>query len=161
MKLSAAPSLTKSATSKKQKQSVPTEQLRKVAPASKMTKTKVQSLSVKQLKAFHSLLSAASYTSVLEDTQMGIKGIRDKCYQHYHGYDRDHIGVLRMFLEGSGRYRVLWDGDRIINGFGSLSGITHESVAKAVPNSTLKGNTLITGRQIVEKAKLALNEAKK
>jgi hypothetical protein len=66
-----------------------------------------------------------------------------------------------MFLEGSGRYRVLWDGGRIIDGFGSLSGITHESVAKAVPNSTLKGNTLITGRQIVDKAKLALNEAKK
>jgi hypothetical protein len=73
MKRSAAPSLTKSATSKKQKQSVSTEQLRKVAPASKMTKTKVQSLSAKQLKAFHSLLSAASYISVLEDSQMGIK----------------------------------------------------------------------------------------
>lgn len=163
MKRSAAPSHSKSSTAKKQKMSVSTEPVRKIQPATtKMTKAvKVPALSAKQLKAFHFLLSAASYISVLEDTQMGIGKIRDKCYQHYHGYDRDHIGVLRMFLEGTGRFKVLWDTGRIINGFGSLSGISHESIVNTVSKSTLKGKSLINGRQILDKAKAALNDAKK
>jgi hypothetical protein len=161
MKRSAALSLTKPAATKKHKPVNVVSSLARVVQATKTKASVTPKLSRSQLKGFHYLLSTASYITVLEGTQMGVKKIRERCYDHYHGYDADHPGVVKMFLEGQGRFRVIWNAGRIVNGFGTFSGIAIETLEKAISRPTLKGTTLITGRQLLDKAKEALSEAKK
>lgn len=128
------------------------------------------SLRKNQLKALQYLISAASYISVLSSGQMAGNKIRDYCYRFYHGYDEDNIGVAKMMLAGEGRFRVLWesssstssaDSSRIANGFGCVSGLDKSTISRAISLSTLTGKKVIDGRQILDKAKAALLEAKK
>ena len=119
------------------------------------------SLTAPQLKALHYLLAAASYLSVLEGNTLSKAGLRDKCYQAYHGIDDDQVGVVRNFMDGTGRFEILWQNGRIHNGYGHLSGISHESIYAVIKKPTLKGLNDISGRQILEKGKLALQDAKK
>jgi hypothetical protein len=115
----------------------------------------------KQQKAFHFLISAASYNSVLEGNTDSMDGIRDLCYKFYHGFDEDNIGMAANFLEGNGKFGVLWDDGRIASGFGHLSGLTHAQLSHYIQVPTLSKRNLITGRQIHDKAKACILEAKK
>lgn len=103
------------------------------------------SLTATQLKSLHYLLSAASYLSVLEGSTLSKAGLREKCYQAYHGINDDHVGVVKNFMDGTGRFEILWENGRFHNGYGNLSGLSYESI----------------NRQILEKGKLALQDAKK
>ena len=93
--------------------------------------------------------------------------IRDCCHKFYHGFDDDNIGVCKIFLKGDERFRVLWEssngtiGDKIALGFGPISGLSRESIINAIYKSTLSGSKKIEGRQILDKARSALLEAKK
>ena len=98
---------------------------------------------------------------MLEGSTLNIAGIREKCSKTYHGYDEDHVGMAENFLDGRGRFNVLWDSGRIASGYGHLTGISRESINEVLFKPTLKGKNLITGRQILDKAKAALCEAKK
>lgn len=159
---SSAPSHTKSSVIKKFKSSNSRE-----APAKQVSQDKPAKylppppLSAKQQKAFHYLISGASYISVLEGNTLNIAGIREQCSKTYHGYDEDYIGMAKYFLSGKGRFHVLWESGRIGSGFGHLSGISHESINEVLFRPTLRGRNLITGRQILDKAKAAMCEAKK
>ena len=126
-----------------------------------VSKSKAVPLNHKQLKAIQNLISGASYFSVLESNAMAGVKIRERCYMYYHGYDDDHPGFLRLFLAGNGRFRVLWDDDRIISGLGYISGISKATCKAILGYSTLSKKNLLNGRQIHEKAKAALMEAKK
>ena len=118
-------------------------------------------LNAKQLKSLQFLLSGASYASVLETEKTNATGLREKCSDHYHGVDEDRIGVVKNFLLGNDRFHVLWDSGRIASGFGNLSGLSRESIAEVIYYPTLKGKNLITGRQVLEKSRVSLREAKK
>lgn len=119
-------------------------------------------LTAKQLKVFHYLLAAAAYTSVIEGNTENMAGIRESCFRNYHGYDEDHIGVVGNFLQENGRFGVLWDDEKVIrSGFGVISGLSYESISDLILRPTLKGRNLITGRQILDKARACLLEAKK
>ena len=101
-----------------------------------VSKSKAAPLNHKQLKAIQNLISGASYFSVLESNTMAEVKIRERCYMYYHGYD-DHPGFLRLFLAGNGRFRVLWDDDRIISGLGYVSGISKATCKAILGYSTL------------------------
>ena len=118
-------------------------------------------INAKQQKAFHHLLSAAAYNSVLEGNTDSTEGLRELCARYYHGFDEDNIGVAASFLQGDGRFGILWDDDVIAPGFGHLSGLSHAQLSYYILRPTLKGKNLITGRQILEKARACLMEAKK
>ena len=64
------------------------------------------SLTTTQLKSLHYLLSAASYLPVLEGSTLSKAGLREKCYQAYHGINDDHVGVVKNFLDGTGRFEI-------------------------------------------------------
>lgn len=167
MKRSAAPSHTSSSsTSKKMKPSKGNDKssnrndpsplpliIKSVAPP--------PIINTKQQKAFHFLVSAASYISVLEGSTDSAEGVQKLIYRYYHGYDDDNIGVVENFLQGNGRFGVLWDDGRIIYGLGHLSGLTQAQLRYYVPLPTLSGKFPMNGRQILEKARLCLLEAKK
>ena len=162
MKRSEAPSHTNPSFKKKAKP----DRLREVAvrmppPQSKIVKILPTPLNAKQLKSLQYLLSAAAYASILETSTTNTSGLRDKCYNFYHGYDEDHIGVVKNFLAGNDRFHILWDAGRIASGFGNLSGLSLASIEDVIYKPTLKGKTIITGRQILDKARDALKEAKK
>ena len=53
-------------------------------------------INAKQQKAFHLLLSAAAYISVLEGNTDSTDGLRDLCARFYHGFNT--IGVADSFL---------------------------------------------------------------
>ena len=120
-----------------------------------------QSLTRTQLKALQYLLSGVSYLSVLESSKTNKAKMRDRCGKAFHGFDTDHLGVVSNFLMGRGRFEVLWDDDRISSGYGDLSGLRRETIDHSIRNATLRGNHALSGRQILEKAELALCEAKK
>ena len=119
------------------------------------------SLTAKQLKAFQYLVCGASYISILEGGTMNKAGLRDKCAKTFHGYDEDHLGVVHNFLEGNGRFEVIWDNGRIACGYGQLSGLRRDSIDMSIRNATLRGDHILSGRQIMEKAKTVLCESKK
>ena len=100
-------------------------------------------INAKQQKAFHHLLSAAAYNSVFEGNTDSTEGLRELCARYYHGFDEDYIGVAASFLQGDGRFGVLWDDDVIAPGFGHLSGLSHAQL------------------KILEKGRACLMEAKK
>ena len=87
-------------------------------------------------------------------------------HRFYHGDGEDQIGHVGMFLNGQGRYSVLWEtmnregGDTIAEGFGPISGLSRRSIEEVVRSPTLSGNKKINGRQLMSKAKVALREAK-
>ena len=118
-------------------------------------------INAKQQKAFHHLLSAAAYNSVLEGNTDSTEGLRELCARYYHGFDEDNIGIAASFLQGDGRFGVLWDDNVIAPGFGHLSGLSHAQLSYYIVRPTLKGKNLITGRQILEKGRACLMEAKK
>ena len=84
----------------------------------------------------------------------------------YHGDGEDQIGHVGMFLNGQGRYSVLWEtmnregSDTIAEGFGPISGLSRRSIEEVVRSPTLSGNKKINGRQLISKAKVELREAK-
>jgi hypothetical protein len=131
---------------------VPTQKPRYVPPPS---------LTTKQLKPFQYLVSGASYLIVLQGGTMSGAGVRDKCGKTFHGYDEDHQGVVQNFLDGRGRFEVLWDNGRIVQGYGHLSGLRRDSIDLSIRNATLRGDHILSGRQILEKAKDVLCESKK
>ena len=92
---------------------------------------------------------------------MNTSDLREKCYNFYHGYDEDHIGVVKISLAGNDGFHILWDSGRIASGFGNLSGLSLASIEDVIYKPTLKGKAIITGRQILDKARDALKEAKK
>ena len=106
-------------------------------------------------------MSAAAYNSVLEGNTDSTDGLRELCARYYHGFNEDNIGVAASFLQGDRRSGVLWDDDVIAPGFGHLSGLSHAQLSYYILRPTLKGKSLITGRQILEKARACLMEAKK
>ena len=118
-------------------------------------------INAKQQKAFHHLLSAAAYNSVLEGNTDSTDGLRELCARYYHGFDEDNIGIAASFLQGDGRFGVLWDDNVIAQGFGHLSGLSHAQLSYYILRPTLRGKNLITGRQILEKGRACLMEAKK
>ena len=119
------------------------------------------SIDSKQLKSLQYLLTGASYLSVLEGSTTNKEGLRDRCLKTYHGYDEDHLGLVHAFLEGDGRFEVLWSGDIFQTGFGHLTGLRKHDVMHVITKATLRGNHLLSGRQIVEKAKAVMLDAKK
>lgn len=153
MKRSAAPSLSRPDVSKRMKAGSSQPSQNKSSRSTPVT--------AKQQKAFHFLISAAAYNSISEGGTTNHEGLRDLCSKLYHGYDEDHIGMVGNFLEGNGRFNVLWDDGKISSGFGPLTGLSHESLSDLIRRPTLIGTTLITGRQILEKAKACLLESKK
>ena len=74
-------------------------------------------------KFLHYLISAASYLSVVESDQLMMSKMREKRYVFYNGYDDDHPGVSAHFMDGVGRFRIMWKNDRIIPGFAHTSGL--------------------------------------
>lgn len=81
--------------------------------------------------------------------------------RYYHGDGKDQIGQVGLLLNGSGRYKVLWEDDRIKPGFGILSGISKESIKNIVNQPTLTGGrNNINGRQLLSKAKASIKEVK-
>lgn len=79
----------------------------------------------------------------------------------YHGDGGDHIGQVGLLLNGSGRYKVLWEDDRIKPGFGILTGVSKEAVKDIINQPTLAGGRKrITGRQLLAKAKASIKESK-
>lgn len=131
---------------------VPTQKPRYVPPPS---------LTAKQLKPFQYLVSGASYLNILNGETMTAGGVRDKCGKTFHGYDEDHPGMVQNFLDGKGRFEVLWDNGRIVQGYGHLSGLRQDSIDLSIRNATLRGDHILSGRQILEKAKDVLCESKK
>ena len=102
MKRSEAPSHTNPFFKKKAKP----DRLREVAirmppPQSKIVKILSTPLNAKQLKSLQYLLSAATYASILETSTTNTSGLREKCYNFYHGYDKDHIGVGKISSPGT------------------------------------------------------------
>jgi hypothetical protein len=87
-------------------------------------------------------------------------------YRYYHGENDDQIGQVGMFLNGTGRYTVLWEtmtkekSDRIAPGFGPISGLSRGSIEEVIRAPTLSGKKRIDGRQLLSKAKNALKESK-
>jgi hypothetical protein len=87
-------------------------------------------------------------------------------HRFYHGDDEDQTGHVGMFLNGQGRYTVLWESmnrensDVIGEGFGPISGLSRRSIEDVIRSPTLSGNKRINGRQLLTKAKVALREAK-
>lgn len=160
------------------------------APRLNVRKEKIPKLKANQLKIIQYLLSAASYVSVLQSPPM--RGIQMKqkivkydlmtvkhCFEeftivmfylklhrYYHGDGDDQIGHVGMFLNGQGRYAVLWETmnsdncDMIAEGFGPISGISRRSIEEFVRCPTLSGKKEIDGRQLISKAKIALKDAK-
>ena len=118
-------------------------------------------VNAKQQKAFHFLIAAASYNSVLEGKTESLDGICDLCERFYHGFDEDNIRMAANFLEGNGRFGVLWDDGFIAIGYGHLSGISHAQLSYYIVRPTLSGNKAITGRQILDKARTCYLEVKK
>ena len=117
MKRSEAPSHTNPSFKKKAKP----DRLREVAvrippPQSKIVKILPTPFNAKQLKSLQYLLSAAAYASILETSTTNTSGLREKCYNFYHGYDEDHIEVVKNFLAGNDRFHTLWDAGRIASG---------------------------------------------
>lgn len=168
MKRPPAPSTAEAVTSKRQKttslsqSSVQSSKPQKSFTAmSSVSHPKAPPLSAKQLKVFQYLLTAVSYFSVLESNPMAGAKMREKCYMFYHGYDEDHPGYLNQFLLGNGRFRIIWDDDRIISGLGYISGVSKASCKSVLKMSTLSARNLINGRQILTKGKVAVKEAKK
>jgi hypothetical protein len=163
MKRSLAPSNKNTSFKKKPK----AERLKETAvrmpppPPPRVAKQNLTPLNAKQLKSLQYLLCAAAYASVLESSTTNGDGLRDKCYKNYHGSDDDHIGVVQNFLEGNDRYSILWDSGRIASGFGNLSGLCYQSIEEVIFHPTLKGKSLLTGRQVLEKARECLKGAKK
>ena len=119
------------------------------------------SLTAKQLKAFQYLVSGVSFLTVLEGLTTNKAKMRERCAKSFHGYDDDHLGVVHKFLTGQGRFDVLWEDDRIASGFGDLSGLRRDSIDDSIRNATLRGAHILSGRQIFDKAKQAVCEAKK
>lgn len=79
----------------------------------------------------------------------------------YHGDGGDQVGQVGAFFNGTGRYRVLWDDDKIKPEFGVLAGVSKDSCRKFINCPTLTGNKKkITGRQLLAKAKAAIKECK-
>lgn len=79
----------------------------------------------------------------------------------YHGDGKDQIGQVGLLLNGTGRYKVLWEDDRIKPGFGILSGVSKESIKNIVNQPTLTGGrNNINGRQLITKAKDCIKEVK-
>ena len=87
-------------------------------------------------------------------------------HRFYHGDGEDQVGHVGMFLNGQGRYAVLWEtmnregSDIIAEGFGPISGLSRRSIEDVIRSPTLSGNKRINGRQLMSKAKVALREAK-
>lgn len=121
------------------------------------------SLTAKQLKAFQFLVCGSCYVTILEGGQMNKAGLRVKYSKTYHGDedDNDRLGVAHNFLEGKGRFDVLWDNGRIAQGYGHLTGLRRDSIDMSIRNATLRGDHLLSGRQIMEKAKEVICESKK
>ena len=129
MKRSEAPSHTNPSFKKKAEP----DRLREVAvrmplPQSKIVKILPTPLNAKQLKSLQYLLSAAAYASILETSTTNTSGLREKCYIFFHGYEEDHIGVVKNFLAGNDRFHILWDAGRIASGLGNLSGLSLASI---------------------------------
>ena len=81
--------------------------------------------------------------------------------RYYHGDGEDHIGQVGLLLNGSGRYKVLWEDGQIKAGFGILSGASKEAVKDIINQPTLTGGRKrIDGRQLLAKAKAAIKESK-
>lgn len=81
--------------------------------------------------------------------------------RYYHGDGGDQSGQVGAFFNGTGRYRVLWDDDKIKPEFGILAGVTKDSCRKFINCPTLTGGKKkITGRQLLAKAKAAIKESK-
>ena len=78
----------------------------------------------------------------------------------YHGDDGDQIGQIGALLEGTGRYRVLWEDDVIKPEFGILAGVSKESVKEFIHYPTLSGRKYINGRQLIAKAKACIKDSK-
>ena len=116
--------------------------------------------SVRQ-KAFHYLLAGAAYVSVIEKNTTNTDGLREQCEKYYHGFDDDNVGVVTSFLDGKGRFAVLWDEDKITSGFGDLSGLSHDLLEYSVLRPTLKAPHIICGRSILEKARACIKDSKK
>lgn len=131
MKRSAAPSATNNGAASKKMRPTKNEECesnRKPPSASQLVPRVPKTipatpLNARQQKAFHYLLSGASYVSVIEGNADNIPKLREKCAINFHGYDDDHIGVVRDFLEGNGRFDLLWTDGRISGGLGNLSGL--------------------------------------
>jgi hypothetical protein len=123
-------------------------------------------LKAKQLKLLQFLLSAVSFLGVLEGSQDNVRNIRDMCGKYYHGYDNDHVGHAKLFLDAKSRFKVLWEnshGDRlnyIADGFGPISGLTRVSIEKVLKMTTLSGTKALDGRSILKKAKAAMAECR-
>ena len=87
-------------------------------------------------------------------------------HRYYHGDGDDQIGHVGMFLNGQGRYAVLWETmncdncDMIAEGFGPISGISRRSIEEVVRCPTLSGKKEIDGGQLISEAKIDLKEAK-
>ena len=118
MKRSAAPSNTHpSGASKKMKPTKVVESSvikKEIKPLKVVDKSgPLPSINAKQQKAFHHLLSAAAYNSVLEGISDSTEGLRELCARYYHGFDEDNIGIAASFLQGDGRFGVLWDCSRL------------------------------------------------
>ena len=79
----------------------------------------------------------------------------------WHQIRLKHLGVVHNFLTGQGRSDVLWEDDRIARGFGDLSGLRRDRLDDSLRNATLRGAHILLGRQIFDKAKQAVCEAKK
>ena len=159
-------------------------------PKSNARKDRAPKLKANQLKIIQYLLSTASYVSVLQSPPtrgvtikanmvkydlMIVKHCFEKFtmimfslkpHRYYHGEGNDQIGHVGMFLNGKGRYAVLWEtmnsenSDVIAEGFGPISGISRKSIEDVVRRSTLSGKKEIDGRQLLSKAKVALKDAK-
>ena len=80
----------------------------------------------------------------------------------YHGdpKDKDQIGQVGMLLNGTGRYRVLWEDDLIKPEFGILAGVSKDTVKEFINLPTLSGRKRIDGRQLIAKAKASIKESK-
>ena len=79
----------------------------------------------------------------------------------YHGDGADQRGQVGALLDGTGRYRVLWEDDVIIPEFGILAGISKDSVMEYIHQPTLSGGRkYINGRQLIDKAKASIKDCK-
>jgi hypothetical protein len=80
----------------------------------------------------------------------------------FHGDGGDQIGQVGAFFNGTGRFRVLWDDDKIRPEFGILAGLSKDAIRKVISYSTLTNGAKkrITGRQLVIKAKASIKDCK-
>lgn len=65
-------------------------------------------LKAKQIRILQTLIAAVSFHGVLDSTQDNIENAREMTGKYYHGYDSDHVGQARLFLEAKFRFKVLW-----------------------------------------------------